>query len=174
MANAVAWVVPVGNDLKTQLSLQLVQDLNENTRTSDKPIPGTNADLEEDNRRDQQVAEAIEEWRGAIRTGNKIPLSQTASSVPPESKVHVIALAAWRLVSAEYKFKAVIITEQGAYAPLQGIYRDAMKELDRIRAGGLVSYPTDPEEDDDGNVVPAVFGAGDISSENDYYVELTN
>lgn len=156
------WIAIVGQDLDKVLA-KLVQNAS-NENIGAEVLVGLPYDSTLANRRDAITAEVVEEFRGAIDRGNRVPLSVTAGTVPPECVRHALNLAAYQLVNSSPNLQMAIMTDGGVYSPLAKLYTEATVELKRISAGGLVSYPTDPEDADEAEV-PDHGSSGDISGD---------
>lgn len=142
------WTVITGNDVWKVLSSKVL----------DKADEGVNGELDEtndladvvlaDTRRGQLASEAVAEFRGAIRSAGKYPLSLTAGSVPPECARHVLNLAAYQLINSTPNLGMAIITEKGASNPFQTFYNEAVRYLESLRSGRTITLPDDPTGQD--------------------------
>ena len=150
---AVAWVVPTGASIRKVLSAGTQQRANENT--ADTVLEGDPFDPNSAHRRNQLVAEAVEEVRGAIRVGQVYPLSETAGSIPPEAEYHTLMLAAYRFITAAVGHEqqgiqwAILTAPDSAFTRL---FKDACEYLKALAKGAAVSEPLDPEDDVPGRI----------------------
>lgn len=136
---ATNWKVPTGADLNKVLSVAVVTQANQNTANGtapNDPLDDTAA-----TRRDELVAMAVEEVRGAIQSAGRQPLSVTEGAVPASAVAHTLYLAAWRLLMSTPGVPMVVIGEQAA---ARRFYDDAVKFLDALRKGNTIERPTDP------------------------------
>ena len=157
----IAWVTVTGDDIRKVLSLEVEQAANENTGAD--VVAGTAFDSEAANRRDDIVEMVVAEVRGAIKQGGITPLSLTAGTIPPVLKAHALYIAAWRLAMSVPNLKMIILSEAGVSAPFAKFREAAEAMLERVRSGKInVDYPTDPEVDEDGNVIPRPVSWGDV------------
>lgn len=99
------------------------------------------------------LEQMVRKVRAAIQNAGHTPLSVTPGSVPPEAFDHVVYMAAWRLVNSKAGLQMVVLTENGAYAPLATFNKAAEEWMDgRVeggrRIGGIATHaitpPTDP------------------------------
>lgn len=136
---ATDWTVPTRADLYKVLSVLVADQANQNTAWGTKASDPYDKDAAD--RMGDQLAMAVAELRGTIKAVRRFPLSVTAGAVPPSSVPHVLHLAAWRLLMSTPGVPMVVIGEQAA---ARRFYDDAVKFLDKIRAGGAVETPSDP------------------------------
>lgn len=140
------WIKPVRTDLLNVISSEVMEKADENVGPDTQSTDGT-IDPDLPTRSGNLLAQVVTMFRGAIRQGQYMPLSVTPDCVPPETLIHVWTIAAWRLVNAKANLPMVIITEQGAYAPMAQAYKEAMTYLANIAKGmptpGMTP-PTDP------------------------------
>lgn len=154
---ATNWTVPTVNDLTTVLSLYVQSQSNE--QVGDGSAPDMAVDLAQPNRLSECLSKAVSEFRAAIRTGNRVPISETSDSLPPECVRPALNLAAYQMVSAMPSLQMVLLTEtNGVYSPLLTFYKEARAMKDSIRRGLVVTIPSDPEDTD---VADAQNGGGD-------------
>ena len=157
------WKTPTADDLNKVISALVQEKANENTGADS--VPGGALDPEAPDRRDALVDLVIDEFRGAIIAGSRIPLSLTPRSVPPECVVHVLSAAAYRLVNSVPNLQMVLLTDGGLYAPLAQMYTDAKRMLKELSDGRPVTFPDDPAEE--ASAMPDFGGAGSIEGEYD-------
>lgn len=137
---ATNWKEPTGADLWKVLLLDIVEKADQDEEGHRQE---TN-DLDESNtetRRYQLVEEAVAEFRAAIRTAGRIPLSVTPDAVPPECVRHVLNIAAYQLVNSTPSLAAAVLHEQTS---LKSLYDEAIKKLEQIQQGAGLTPPTDP------------------------------
>ena len=119
-------------------------------------------------KRMNQTDLTVQEFRGALVAGGRIPLSLTAASIPPDCEIHVLSIAAYRLVNSMPNLQMVLMTDGGVYAPLLQMYKNAQDMLKQLRAGMPVTRPTDPETTE--GDAPDTGGADTIDGESDMIV----
>lgn len=160
------WKVPVAADVNKVLSIMVQARSNENVNedaVADSPLDPSYAD-----RKTALLGQTVQEFRGAMVAGGRIPLSQTAESVPPDVEIHVLSMTAFRLVNSMPNLQMVLLTNGGVYAPFMQMYKDAQAVLAQLRAGLPFTRPSDPE--DTAGEVPDT-GSGDaIDGEYDMIV----
>lgn len=156
-----AWVTVEGYEVTSVLSTLVQKDVQENVGPD--VLPNVTFDPGQANRRDELVKMAVHEFRAAIRAGGRIPLSQAADSVPEECKRHVLNLAAWQLAISTPGLRMAIMTESTVFAPLNAASKEARDFLQALYKGLPVSYPDDPELDENGDPRPNSGASGDIS-----------
>lgn len=141
------WVVPVGKDVNKVISLTVAKDVNENT--TDEATPGDEVDLELPNRRDELVAMAVTEVRGAIRSAGRFAYAVTANSVPPEGERYTLMLAAFPLVlSTPSLAKAFMSGDGGTKTTFERMYDEACAWVKGLNEGNSFTEPTDPVGED--------------------------
>lgn len=141
---ATNWTAPTGADLALVLNWSLILKANQNLADDAANADQARVDLDAANRRNELVAMAVEEVRGAIRSGGRYPLAVTASTIPPEGKRHVLNLAAWQLINSTPNLNMAILTEKGVSMPFAQFYQDAKAWLAGLDRGGSLTRPTDP------------------------------
>ena len=140
---ATNWKVPVAADVNKVLSIMVQARSNENTNAdaeADTPLDPSYTD-----RKTALLDQTVQEFRGAMVAGGRIPRSLTEGSVPPDAEIHVLAMTAFRLVNSMPNLQMVLLTNGGVYAPLMQMYKDAQSMLKQIRDGMPYTRPTDPE-----------------------------
>jgi hypothetical protein len=160
------WKVPVAADVNKVLSIMVQARSNENVNedaTADTPLDPSYTD-----RKTALLDQTVQEFRGAMIAGGRIPRSQTEGSVPPDAEIHVLAMTAFRLVNSMPNLQMVLLTNGGVYAPLMQMYKDAQAMLKQIRDGMPYTRPTDPETT--AGEVPDTGGADTIDGEYDMVV----
>lgn len=163
---ATNWKVPVAVDVNKVLSLMVQQRSNENV--NEDAVPDSPLDPGYSDRKASLLDLVVAEFRGALISGGRTPLSQTDASVPPECEVHVLAATAFRLVNSMPNLQMVLMADGGVYAPLAVLHTEALAMLKRLRDGMPVTYPTDPQTTE--GAVPDFGGSGDIDGEYDMVV----
>ena len=127
MAGRVKWVVPSANDVNTVMS-SIVQG-------------AVSVDANGKGRAINALAMAVERVVGAIRTGNRNPVSLTAGAVPPSGRQHTVVLAVDILLAS---------TPNMSFAAKENwtkMHEAAEKWLEDVQSGKLpVDYPTDPDQ----------------------------
>ena len=141
---ATNWTAPTGADLALVLNWSLILKANQNLADDAANADQARVDLDAANRRNELVAMAVEEVRGAIRSGGRYPLAVTAGTIPPEGKRHVLNLAAWQLINSTPNLNMAILTEKGVSMPFAQFYQDAKAWLAGRVKGGSITRPTDP------------------------------
>lgn len=140
---ATNWQTVTGSELTKVINSLLVNKANENL--GDDLPPTQTVDLEQQNRRDEIVAQCVAELRANIEVGSMTPLSVTADTVPPGAKRHVLNLAAWQLINSTPNLNMAIITDKGVSAPYAAFYQEAVKYYSGVRDGSIkVPDATDP------------------------------
>jgi hypothetical protein len=87
----------------------------------------------------------VAQFRAAIRTGNRVALSKTAGSVPPEAKAHVLVMTAEAIVVNTPRLVGYIVLE-GENGPMARMIAAARKFLTDCATKGLsVTVPQDPD-----------------------------
>lgn len=137
MAGRIKWVVPTADDV-TALMSSIVN-------TTVQKDPGGL------NRADKCLKLVVEQMQGAVRTGNRIPLSLTNGSVPPSGHIHTVVLAVSLMVSSTPNMTFAVKDEFGNQV------KDAKDWLKSVKEGKLaVDYPTDPDQ----STLPFAGGLG--------------
>lgn len=127
MAGRIKWVVPTAGDV-TALMSSIVQT----SVTKDPNGQSRSASC---------LALVVEQVQGAVRTGNRVPLSLTNGSVPPSGHIHTVVLAVSLMVSSTPNMTFAVKDEFGNQV------KDAKDWLERVRKGEqAVDYPTDPDQ----------------------------
>jgi hypothetical protein len=174
---ATNWTVLSGADIRKVISAGTQQRANENT--ADTVLEEDDYDPLSANRRDQLVAGAVAEVRGAIRTAGRYPVSVTAGAVPPEGEYKTLVLAAWRLIASqpgtpESGLQWAVLTDPKS--PFAELYREACAWVEGLAKGRSFTQPTDPTGVDyltevDAADNPAVTGIcwGDSLADSDEY-----
>ena len=144
---ATNWVTPTADDLKGAFGSIFV---------------------EQDNGEDFDPTAAANVWlpiivaqmRAAILTGNRVALSQTKGSVPPEAKGHVLVLVAEAVVVNTPRLVGYIVLE-GENGPMARMITAARKFMNDCPKGLSVTAPLDP----DPATLPSGVKWGDDSGE---------
>jgi hypothetical protein len=139
-----AWTVPVATDLEQFMSSSVVTATN-----VDDPAGKARAD--------SLIESVVARVRGAIGSGNRVPLSLTPNSVPPEGKQHVLVLIVAALAAASpqvYQY-----TESDAF---RRQLEAAEKWITAAQEGLNVTVPTDPDPDN----TPSTAEWGDIEGDS--------
>lgn len=161
MSLTTAWVVPTKDDVVKYVQQSVIDGANALNSGGEERIDGPTGLLQA----------AVDQVRGAVGNGNRVALSLTANSVPPEARAHVMVLAAYMLVSS--------VPQLGDFASKDGLTRrwdEANKWLDAVRRGDLApAKPTDPDTatapagptwgDFSGEQVAGVAGRVDVSTD---------
>lgn len=127
MAGRIKWVTPTSTDV-TALMSSIV------TNTVTKDASGST-------RAASCLTLVVEQVRGAIRTGNRVPLSLSSGAVPPSGHIHTVVLAVSLLVSSTPNMTFAVKDEFGNQV------KDAKDWLESVRTGKMsVDYPTDPDQ----------------------------
>ena len=163
---ATNWKVPVASDVNKVLSLMVQSRSNENV--NEDAVPDSPIDPSYTDRKTALLDLTVQEFRGALVAGGRIPLSLTAASIPPDCEIHVLSIAAYRLVNSMPNLQMVLMTDGGVYAPLLQMYKNAQDILKQLRAGMPVTRPTDPETT--AGDAPDTGGADTIDGEADMIV----
>lgn len=160
----VPWIVLAPLGISKVLSTFVQKSSNENIGADVQPgDPYTDG---MDDRKGELLWATIERFRGAIRVGSRTPLSQTAYSIPPELELHVLNVVAYQFVNSQPNLQMFVMAEGGVYAPIAKMHVDALKVLDDLSKGNLaVSYPADPETNEDGVVVPNSSNSDEITAD---------
>lgn len=169
---ATNWKVPVGADIAKVLGWREVNQANQNLSDEAQANPteaGAGVDLAAANRRDELVALAVEEFRGAVQAGGRLPLSVTEGAVPPSAEKHVLVKAAWALIQSTPSLTAAYMNEGGGRNSWERAVDKADDYLKWLREGGSAERPTDPTGADYLTAVsdenPAIAGVqwGDVN-----------
>jgi len=140
-----------GTMVRKVLTAATQSDPNQNL--AEGVLDGDELNLSASNRRDEAVAEAVKEVRGAIRTAGRYPYAVTASTVPPEGEWHTLVIAAWRLINSTPGLaRSFLAGDGGAETPLAKMYREAIEWIygcgcpkqGGLRQGEGFTEPTDP------------------------------
>jgi hypothetical protein len=144
---ATNWITLTGADIRLVLAAAAQDQTNENTAEGTEA--GSEVDLGADNRRDLLVEDAVIRIRAAIANGQRIPISVTPDTIPPEAKLHALYLAAMPLVqSMPGLAKSLLIGEDGRKTSFERSYDRAEQFLTDVMGGMNVTYPTDPVGED--------------------------
>jgi hypothetical protein len=128
MSQTVAWVAPASASLEAFLQSFVINAAN--------PMDAQGA-----KRADNLIPRAVSRVRAAIATGNRIPLSQTAGSVPPEAEWHVLVIVAESLATSVPQLAEFVESER-----FQRMATDAKEWIRSVEKGELApSYPTNPD-----------------------------
>lgn len=139
-----AWVVPQASDVQsTYGSIFAPQDSNDFDAVG---AAGTWLPI------------IVNQIRGAIGEANRIALSLTAGSIPPEAMVHCLALVAEQVIVNTPRLVGYIVVE-GENGPLSRAITAARTFVQACRTGLNVTAPTDP----DPNNLPTGVIWGDAS-----------
>lgn len=147
------WIAPSFYDLYKVLSSELINKANENIDQNSVQAYLSNPSLAPgyrdfdptlDDRATEQVNLSVQQFRGAIQIAGKYPLSITPATVPPETFLHVLYLAAFGLVNSTANLAMVVVSDKGAYSPLQICFGKANDYLAQLRKGRVIALPTDP------------------------------
>lgn len=136
------WIAITGDDIVKVVSRLVIKNSNENTG-ADIP-PGIPFDSGLANRADDIAAMVVLDFRGAVQTGGRYPVSVQADSVPPDCEREALNLAAYQLFNSIPTLQMAVLTEKGAVSPFAKFYDAALKRLEAIRKGDAVVVPTDP------------------------------
>lgn len=139
------WINVTGANLSEVLNWDSIIKANQNLADGTNPdVGGVDTDNTEPNRRDQAVLNAIADLRAAIASAGRYPLAVTTDSIPPGSRFHVLAIAAWRLLNSTPNINMAILTEKGVAMPYAQFYKDGMAYLEKLGRGQSFPPPTDP------------------------------
>lgn len=90
------------------------------------------------------LPQIVQMFLGAIKEGNRVPISLTPNSVPPELVPHVWALTAEQVVVNSQRMVSLIVIE-GENGPMARSITAARTMLEKIRGGLNLTIPTDPD-----------------------------
>lgn len=160
------WITLTGADIGKVLTAKAEEAVNENL--GDDVEIGSELNLDAANRRNALVTLAIRRVRAAILNGNRVPISYTADTVPPEAEIHTLMLAAMPLVQSTPSLaKEFLVGQDGRKTSFERMYDRAEQFLIDIGKGFNVTEPTDPIGEDGVNAesdVNPVFEAVRIGS----------
>jgi len=144
------WVTLKASDLARVIAVEVLGKSNENIDADSVANKLANAESRAaydptlDDRATQQISMAVAECRGAIQMGDKSALSLEVGAVPPECVVHVLYLAAYRLVNSSPNLQMVILSDKGAYSPLTDNFKSAQKYIELLSNGKPTVPPSEP------------------------------
>jgi hypothetical protein len=113
----------------------------------------------------------VNQFRSAIFNGNRVALSLTAGSVPPEAVPYVLSLVAEKVVINAQRMVNLVLVEGGENGPLVRSINDARTFLKDCQAGrSIVTAPSDP----DPNTLPSSTKWGDDSGQGSATTVISN
>lgn len=136
------WKTLTGANVVKVVARLVVKNSQENTGSD--VMPGLPFDPGAENRADELVRMVVDDFRGAIQIGGRVPVSLTESTVPPDCERDALNFAAYQLFNSIPTLQMAVLTEKGAVSPFAKFYDAAMKRLENIRKGEAVVPPTDP------------------------------
>lgn len=145
------WKTLTGASLGMVLDWNSINRANQNLDESAQTNPteaGKGVDYYADNRRDKLVEMVIDEVRGAIRSGGRIPLSVTKGCVPPTAERHVLNLAAWQLIMSTPNLLAAYMGDSGLRPVWEKFTNDAYQFIEGLKKGASVERPSEPTGQD--------------------------
>lgn len=150
-----AWYVPAQTDLYQVMAAEVLVKFDANLTPNPNP-PGTPVDYSLPTRSGGMLFNYVDQIRQAVQTGNKVPLSVTLNSIPPEAVPHVLNMTAWQLANSTPSIQFAVLTEKGSSSPLLSLYEAGQKWMEAVRKGLTVTYPSDP---DPGFLTPTRVGS---------------
>lgn len=137
---ATNWTVPLITDLDSVLTSVVTNPADETLTV------GT--------RKSATLALIVANIRGTIGAAGRVPLSLTASSVPPEAAQHALILTVQMLVGAKPNLIQAVVGPNGSiYIPFNDLVKKANDWLKGIKDGDTCTVPTDPDTDFVGGIM---------------------
>lgn len=123
-----AWTVPVIGDLKGFMNESVLD------------TAGVKESVSNTERQTEVLAAVVARVRGAVGVGNRVAVSLTVGSVPPEAKQHALVLAVHALSATSPQLGKYVLLE--AFEKMVTAAEDWVKA---VQDGLAVTAPSDPD-----------------------------